>query len=566
MYFLALAADYDGTIAQHGFVSPETCQALQRLKATGRRLLLVTGRELADLRHAFPQLAMFDRVVVENGAVLYDPATDQEQPLAPSPPAHFVEKLIERKVEPISVGRSIVATWEPHQNAILDVIRELGLEVQIVFNKGAVMVLPPGVNKATGLQAALRELDISPHNVVAVGDAENDHAFLKACGCAAAVANALPSIIDEADVRLAGDHGRGVIELVERIVRDDAEIVPPSRSGLLAGVDEEGSEIYLRAGRDVLIAGASSAGKSCFAKLLTERMVAQGVEFCVFDPEGDYEGLEGALPAGDRISPPVLDEALALLRPAQVNVVVNTLSLNLPERRRLFAELLPCLADLHPRTGRPHWLLVDEAHQVLPAPGDGLWRSLSDRLPGTIMITVDPQSLAADVLDSVDSVLAFGSTAPDILLDLAKRRGSEMAAAPSPPARGEALFWSAESGAEPRLIGIDAPRQAHRRHAGKYAAGEVGEGQSFYFRGSVDAAVGRAGNLMRFCELAAEVDDATWEHHLRAGDYSAWFRDVIKDASLAAEAAAVETDQGLGPGESRKLVIEAIKRRYIAPA
>ena len=49
----------------------------------------------------------------------------------------------------------------------------------MIFNKGAVMILPSGVNKATGLAAALEELGLSPHNVVGVGDAENDHAFLE---------------------------------------------------------------------------------------------------------------------------------------------------------------------------------------------------------------------------------------------------------------------------------------------------------------------------------------------------------------------------------------------------
>ena len=79
------------------------------------------------------------------------------------------------------------------------------------------MVLPPGVNKATGLLAALDEMELSAHNVVGVGDAENDHAFLRACGCAAAVANALPMVKEAADIKLIRDHGAGVAELIERI-------------------------------------------------------------------------------------------------------------------------------------------------------------------------------------------------------------------------------------------------------------------------------------------------------------------------------------------------------------
>ena len=44
------------------------------------------------------------------------------------------------------------------------------------------MVLPSGVNKATGLKKALKQMNLDAKNVVAVGDAENDLAFLAACG------------------------------------------------------------------------------------------------------------------------------------------------------------------------------------------------------------------------------------------------------------------------------------------------------------------------------------------------------------------------------------------------
>ena len=63
-----------------------------------------------------------------------------------------------------------------------------------MFNKDAVMVLPAGVNKATGLDYALRKLGLSFHETVGIGDAENDHAFLQRCECAVAVSNAVPSI------------------------------------------------------------------------------------------------------------------------------------------------------------------------------------------------------------------------------------------------------------------------------------------------------------------------------------------------------------------------------------
>jgi polynucleotide 5'-kinase involved in rRNA processing len=169
-----------------------------------------------------------------------------------------------------------------------------------------VMVLPPGMNKAAGLRAALRELEVSPHNVVGVGDAENDYSFMHACGCAAAVANALPMVKEAADIRLTADHGDGVIELVERLSREDARIVPPERHGVRLGIDRAGKEVYIEPHRGgILIAGSSGIGKSTLATALTERMAERRFEFCVLDPEGDYDELENACRSATARLPPM---------------------------------------------------------------------------------------------------------------------------------------------------------------------------------------------------------------------------------------------------------------------
>src|SRR5689334_14490450 len=176
MRYKALCCDYDGTLATHGQILPETASALERLRASGRHLVMVTGRELPDLKSVCPRLDLFDFVVAENGALLYQPGTGLEKPLAEPPPERFAATLRQRGVSPISLGRVIVATWEPHETVVLETIRDLGLELQVIFNKGAVMILPAGLNKATGLAAALKLMQLSPQNAVGVGDAENDHA------------------------------------------------------------------------------------------------------------------------------------------------------------------------------------------------------------------------------------------------------------------------------------------------------------------------------------------------------------------------------------------------------
>lgn len=221
MRYRALATDYDGTIASAGAVDAPTLAALDRLKQSGRKLILVTGRELDDLFRVFAHCDRFDLVVAENGALLHNPQTDQTRILAEAPPPEFVAELVKRGVSPLSVGRTIVATEEPHEHDVLEAIRLLGLEWHVIFNKGSVMSLPSGVTKATGLDAALTEMDLRPEQVVGVGDAENDHAFLSHCGCAVAVSNALPALQDRADLVTLAACGAGVAELIDRIIAND---------------------------------------------------------------------------------------------------------------------------------------------------------------------------------------------------------------------------------------------------------------------------------------------------------------------------------------------------------
>jgi len=165
-------------------------------------------------------LLMIDEVTAENGPLLYKPASKETITLASSPSDEFILHLRSCKI-PISVGRTIVSTVRPHEIAALEIIRELGLDMQVIFNKEAVMMVPAGRNKATGLREALRLSGLSPHNVVGIGDAENDLAFLGMVECAGAVANALPAIKEHADFLTDGEQGEGVVDLIGRLIEDD---------------------------------------------------------------------------------------------------------------------------------------------------------------------------------------------------------------------------------------------------------------------------------------------------------------------------------------------------------
>lgn len=213
MHYSALASDYDGTLAIGGRVSQHTIAALEKVAATGCKLLLVTGRMLADLQHAFPLYTLFDYIVAENGALLYQPAQQRETTLGALPPSSFFEALQQHDI-PYFTGKVIVATYQPYEQTINEIIQELAIEYQVILNKESAMILPNAINKATGLAAVLHELAIPPQNVIAFGDAENDIPLLTMCGYGVAVNNALPIVKAQADYVTKADQGDGVAEVI----------------------------------------------------------------------------------------------------------------------------------------------------------------------------------------------------------------------------------------------------------------------------------------------------------------------------------------------------------------
>ena len=570
MRYYALACDYDGTLASHGRVEEDVVAALKRVRSSGRKLILVTGRELSNIVHLFPHLDLFDRVVGENGAFLYHPASREEKALGEAPNPEFVNLLRERGVSPLGVGHVIVATREPYEKIALETIHELGLEYQVIFNKGAVMILPSGLNKATGLVAALTELSLSPHNVVGIGDAENDHAFLSQCECAVAVANALPMLMERADLVTQGDNGSGVIELVDKLVDSDLVEIEPSlfRHEILVGTCEDGQEIRIKPyGTTVLVTGTSGSGKSTFATSFLERLIEQGYQFCIIDPEGDYQNFEGGMVLGEVVRAPLVDEVCHFLEKSMQNAVINLLGVAIDHRPAFFKELLPALLKLRLQTGRPHWIVIDETHHVLPSDWAPASAALPQELHGLMLITVHPDQVAPAILASTDIVIAIGDSPDQTIKTFSKTIGHKAPKVPSDKLQpGEAIAWHRKQEKKPVRFRSIPPKTEHQRHIRKYAEGKLGDDNAFFFRGPQGKLKLRAQNLVTFMELAEGVDDETWLHHLRQGDYSEWFRTVINDEELAQESEKIEKMTDASPEKSRALIKSIIEARYTKPA
>jgi hydroxymethylpyrimidine pyrophosphatase-like HAD family hydrolase len=568
MRYLALVTDYDGTLAVDGRMADEAVAALERLRLSGRRAILLTGRRLDDLRAVCPRLDLFDYVVGENGAVVYAPRTRESTLLGPPPSPAFVDRLRALGVDRLEVGQVMVATWMPHHTAVLRAIQEMGLELLIVFNRAAVMVLPAGVNKATGLEYALRKLGLSFHEAVGVGDAENDHSFLQRCECAVAVANAVASIRSLAAFVTRHESGRGVAELVDELVASDLVRMQgklPKNRIAIASLPDGQAITVAPYGTNILIAGPSGSGKSTVAAGIVERLVEHAYQVCVVDPEGDYGTLQEVVMLGSPQHAVSLNEALSILEDPKVNLDINLLGVELADRPRYFAQLWASLAALRGRTARPHWIVLDEAHHLLPIESGPTSSAQPRSLGETILVTVHPDHLPRAILAMVDVVIAVGRSAEQTL-----RRFAEAA--------GHALEWQGESTHETSRIAVwfvagDEPPVPARaivpardriRHRRKYAEGDM-RYRSFYFRGPAGKHNLKAQNLAIFSQIAEGIDEETWLYHLHQGDYSRWFRYAVKDPYLADQAERVENRRMLSSHESRTLIRHLIDTRYTLP-
>jgi hydroxymethylpyrimidine pyrophosphatase-like HAD family hydrolase len=571
--YLALCCDFDGTIAHDGVVPDAMVRALERVAASGRRLLLVTGRELDDLRRVFPHLQVFHRVVAENGALLFTPETSEEQVLCDPPSPALVQALQRRHVQPLSVGRAIVATWQPHDAAVLDALHELGLELSVVFNKGAVMVLPSGVNKASGVDAALKSLGLSRHNAIGVGDAENDHALLSRCQVAVAVANALPSLQEAADIVTDGSRDAGVRELIDELLTDDlaARSAISLRHQVTLGRADDGAELAFNPhNTSLLVSGRSGSGKSTVAKALLEQLADKEYSFCVVDPEGDYLDAPHAVVVGTQKNPLTLDEVTQALATGS-NIVFNLLGVPLEQRPGFFAAMVPLIEQRRLRVGQPHMLVIDEAHHMLGRESAPAIEALAARLDRMIVVTVHPEVLCPPVLQRINGLIVVGGDAEQTARQFADAIGRPLKRpATSALEVGQALVWLEAAAPHDaalalRRASLQPSRSDQRRHSRKYAEGELSGERSFYFVGPQGKLNLRAQNLMVFLQIGDGVDDATWLHHLRRHDYSAWIGREIKDPELAAEVRRIEGVEA-DARASRQAVRAAIERLYTLPA
>lgn len=568
-YFRAIALDFDGTLTDGEQPSSAVLAALAEARARGRRLVLVTGRTLRHLRAGFADVDnWFDAIVAENGAVLHTRAGSQvlAQPIDPA----LADALTGRGVR-VDRGQVLLGCSATHDHLVLEEVRRLGADYQLTRNRGALMIVPAGVTKGTGLDAALDNLGLSRHSTIAIGDAENDHTMLARCEIGVAVANAVESLKRRADIVTLAPAGKGVIEILRGDVLAGRSHVHPERWQISLGTYLDATPATIPASQvNILVTGGTRAGKSFLAGLIAEQLIRLAYAVVVIDVEGDHTSL-GALPnvvhLGGHEPGPRTGLIRTLLSHHGTSIIADLSQLTGKERHTWYQETPPRLADLRSDRGLPHWVLIDEAHESLGQESKTPHLFAPDR-KGHCMITYHPTELSAEARNSIDILVSLQPTTLDaedavVAATTAFSRLSVndvLAAFSALPTGAGLLVRASEPGVlRPFIVGHR--RTTHERHWHKYATADLPVHRRFVFRRSRESTSGHeAANLRDFHSELDVCEADIIAHHAEAHDFSRWIRGVFRDERLAAEVEQVEAEMTTARREN----VEAARRRLLA--
>lgn len=582
-HLILLACDLDGTLTGDNGIEPETWQALRDARYAGLGLILVTGRTLDRLEAEYAFDDLCEAIVAENGAVIYYPRRGTiALPFGTLDPG--ILRHMEKLEVPLERGMAMAATWVPRDEEVLRALRETRSGAVIEFNRGAMMVLPPGASKGNGLRAALQELGYSAHNVVAVGDAENDRSLLEAAELGVAVANAQPALKNSADIVLSQPGGSGVQALIQMLL--DGKIPPrPARptQRLVLGTRLSGPPVELDAfallENNLGIFGSSGSGKSWLAGLLAEELLKQKYQICIIDPEGDYRAL-GASPhtlllGGPDTTLPRVADVLNISEWNNISLVLDLSASEQAARNEYVGEFLRALRGLRGRRGRPHCFLVDEIQSFCPVEGGSLTELFLEamRWGGFSVISYRVSQVAAPLLAALDHLLVTRLNLKEELDALVPYLGrfptgaAVLADLPLLP-KGQAYLCLNPN--QPWLLGkkdvikLRVGRRVvpHIRHLHKYLRVPMPEAKRFYFHDLNGRPAGRsAASLWEFREAIRDIPVSSLQYHMKRGDFEQWLHNVLHDEELARRIHKA-ADHHLEGEALRRALLEIVIERY----
>ncbi|MDH4083297.1 MAG: HAD hydrolase family protein [Nitrospira sp.] len=416
-----------------------------------------------------------------------------------------------------------------------------GSSASIEYNKSAVMVLPPGATKGAGLERLLTLCALSPRNLAAFGDAENDLSMLTLAEVSVAVGDAVPAVIEISDVLATAPGPQGVLEVLREYPLGEKFLdIPLKRERpILLGQTDSGTAVSIPAtrlaGRNLGVFGNSATGKSWMVGLLAEGLHHDEYQVLLIDPEGDFRGLR-VLPrfvsiTGDQASLPPPSAVVSLLEEGGVSLVLDMSRYPIASRSHYVAELLRTLRPVREQKFRPHWIVLDEAQEILfegsevssllrPVLNTGGWAFVSYR----------PDRLSGSVLESLNHLLLTRITDHAIWDCLRTHcascnlQGASLDQIPM----GSALLCGGDIVRMRPAI----RRVPHVRHLYKYLDVPLPPGKRFAFRTEKGHLGIEAASLYELSHLIPTLPLESLEYHDRRDDFVKWAEGTLGDAGL----------------------------------
>lgn len=582
IHLMVIAFDLDGTLTQDGQVTAQTWDLLRSARLAGMILILVTGRTLDSFISELPFSELCEAIVAENGAVVYFPRRDTIRLPFGKIESALINRLHDLNV-PLEHGVAIVATQEPHERNVFKALQEIHASAVIEYNRGSIMLLPPGASKGQGLLYALQELGYSAHNLLVCGDGENDRSLVQAAEFSVAVANAHPSLRAVADLVLSKPDGEGFNDLLEDILGGKKfEHRPHPDESLLLGHRVSGAPVsldpFILVEDNIGIFGSSGSGKSWMAGLLIEEMLKQKYQVCVIDPEGDYRGLgispNTLLLGGQDKSLPDVEDLIGMLEWKDVSLLLDLSMYSAEKRNEFVADFMRALKGLRLRRGRPHFVVVDEVQMFCPVDGGRVTDLIRETIQwgGFAVVSYRLSQISPILLDGLHHYLLTRLRLPEELVALQSRLASACDSSIQEQLRvlpkGYAfLCLGSERRSQPRDTGMIkfrvGPRAIpHVRHLYKYLHTSLPDWKKFYFHTPDGRYLNKAaGNLWEFREILGEISIDSVVYHMRRGDFEHWLREALHDEELSRQVHKIG-DRELEGEALRQALLGAVIARY----
>ena len=224
----AIAIDIDGTITDDSKVlHTGAIESLRRIEAAGIPVILCTGNVRAIVYGLWRFIKLSGVMVCENGGVIWHP---NSEPLlrADGNEAKNAAKWLSRKIEGLDEQGITTNAWRESEWCLktdedLDAIRdELSnsqwSHLSVVKTGFAIHLMEPWINKGEGLTVGLEMMNISPEDVLAIGDAPNDIPMFELVHHSIAVGGSFPSLQKVASITSDLPHGAAIEPVINEII------------------------------------------------------------------------------------------------------------------------------------------------------------------------------------------------------------------------------------------------------------------------------------------------------------------------------------------------------------